>query len=58
MRGVAGAQADRDLDVHKNVLRKWIREAKASKRLRSLMADQGITCSMRRSVNVWDNAAM
>lgn len=28
-RGVAVAQAGRDLDVHENVLRKWIREAKA-----------------------------
>lgn len=28
-RGVAVAQAARDLDVHENVLRKWIREAKA-----------------------------
>ncbi|WGF90091.1 transposase [Marinivivus vitaminiproducens] len=27
-RGVAGAQAARDLDVHENVLRKWVREAK------------------------------
>ena len=27
-RGVAVAQAARDLDVHENVLRKWIREAK------------------------------
>lgn len=26
-RGVAAAQAARDLDVHENVLRKWIREA-------------------------------
>ena len=28
-RGVAAAQAARDLDVHENVLRKWVREAKA-----------------------------
>lgn len=28
-RGVAVAQAARDLDVHENVLRKWVREAKA-----------------------------
>lgn len=27
-RGVAVAQAARDLDVHENVLRKWVREAK------------------------------
>lgn len=27
-RGVAVAQAARDLDIHENVLRKWIREAK------------------------------
>lgn len=27
-RGVAVAQASRDLDVHENVLRKWVREAK------------------------------
>ena len=25
-RGVAAAQAARDLDVHENVLRKWVRE--------------------------------
>jgi transposase len=28
-RGVSVAQASRDLDVHENVLRKWIREATA-----------------------------
>jgi transposase len=28
-RGVAVAQAARDLDVHENVLRKWVREATA-----------------------------
>jgi len=28
-RGVAVAQAARDLDVHENVLRKWVREAEA-----------------------------
>ena len=28
-RGVTIAQASRDLDVHANVLRKWVREAKA-----------------------------
>jgi transposase len=28
-RGVAVAQAARDLDVHENVLRKWVRETKA-----------------------------
>lgn len=28
-RGVAFAQASRDLDVHENVLRKWISEANA-----------------------------
>lgn len=28
-RGVAVAQAARDLEVHENVLRKWIREASA-----------------------------
>jgi transposase len=28
-RGVAVAQAARDLDVHENVLRKWVREADA-----------------------------
>ena len=28
-RGVAVAQAARDLDVHKNVLRKWVRELSA-----------------------------
>lgn len=27
-RGVAVAQASRDLDVHENVLRKWVRDAK------------------------------
>ncbi|GHD21228.1 hypothetical protein GCM10016234_34670 [Tianweitania populi] len=29
-----------------------------SEQFQSLMADQGITCSMSRSGNVWDNAAM
>jgi transposase len=28
-RGVSVAQASRDLDVHENVLRKWVREATA-----------------------------
>jgi transposase len=28
-RGVSAAQAARDLDVHENVLRKWVREAVA-----------------------------
>lgn len=28
-RGVTVAQAARDLDVHENVLRKWVREATA-----------------------------
>ena len=28
-RGVAAAQAARDLDLHENVLRKWVREAEA-----------------------------
>lgn len=28
-RGVTAAQASRDLDVHANVLRKWVREAEA-----------------------------
>lgn len=28
-RGVSVAQAAKDLDVHENVLRKWVREAKA-----------------------------
>jgi transposase len=28
-RGVAVAQAARDLDVHENVLRKWVRELSA-----------------------------
>ena len=28
-RGVAVAQAARDVDVHENVLRKWVRETKA-----------------------------
>jgi transposase len=28
-RGVAVAQAARDLDLHENVLRKWVREAEA-----------------------------
>jgi transposase len=30
-RGVAVAQADRDLDVHENVLRRWVREFAAAK---------------------------
>jgi putative transposase len=29
-----------------------------SEQFRRLMADQGIACSMRRSGNCWDNAAM
>ena len=28
-RGVSVAQASRDLDVHENVLRKWVRESAA-----------------------------
>ena len=31
-RGVAVAQAARDLDLHENVLRKWVREAEADPR--------------------------
>jgi len=30
----------------------------ASEQFQRLMADHGITCSMSRSGNVWDNAAM
>ena len=30
----------------------------SSEQFRSLMADNGVTCSMSRSGNVWDNAAM
>jgi putative transposase len=29
-----------------------------SEQFRQLMADNGVTCSMSRSGNVWDNAAM
>jgi putative transposase len=29
-----------------------------SEQFQRLMADNGVTCSMSRSVNVWDNAAM
>jgi putative transposase len=29
-----------------------------SEQFRALMADNGVTCSMSRSGNVWDNAAM
>jgi putative transposase len=29
-----------------------------SVKINSLMADHGVTCSMSRSGNVWDNAAM
>jgi len=31
-RGVAVAQAARDLDLHENVLRKWVREAASDPR--------------------------
>jgi transposase len=31
-RGVSAAQAARDLDVHENVLRKWVREFAANPR--------------------------
>ena len=31
-RGVAGAQAARDLDLHENVLRKWVLETSADPR--------------------------
>jgi len=31
-RGVAVAQAARDLDLHENVLRKWVREFAADRR--------------------------
>ncbi|QKD19630.1 transposase [Mesorhizobium sp. NZP2077] len=114
-RGVAVAQAARDLDLHENVMRKWVRDLSAdpqhafpghgqmepeeleidrlrkevaklkaerdilkkaatsfvqvlrrplesaqytSEQFQRLMADHGITCSMSRSGNVWDNAAM
>src|ERR1700753_4450285 len=33
-------------------------KADASDQFQRLMADSGITCSMSRSGNVWDNAAM
>ena len=29
-----------------------------SEQFRRLMADNGVTCSMSRSLNLWDNAAM
>ena len=35
-RGVSGAQAARDLDVHENVLRKWVKEFAAAPAGRSL----------------------
>jgi hypothetical protein len=106
-RGVSVAQASRDLDVHENVLRKWMRDLAAdpvqafpghgqmkpdmaaqlvtdalimaiwrrgkpdallhhsdqgsqytSEQFQKLMNDNGVQCSMSRSGNVWDNAAM
>jgi transposase InsO family protein len=50
-RGVSVAQAARDLDLHENMLH-------ASEQFQQLMADNGVVCSMSRSGNVWDNAAM
>ena len=35
-RGVSAAQAARDLDVHQNVLRKWVKEFAAAPQGRSL----------------------
>ena len=37
----------------------WTRAAQyTSEQFQRLMADNGVTCSMSRSGNVWDNAAM
>jgi transposase InsO family protein len=36
----------------------WIRPQYTSEQFQLLMADSGIVCSMSRSGNVWDNAAM
>ena len=95
------AQAARDLDLHENLLRKWVKDFAAdpqhafpgqgqmkpdeleierlrrevhkldallhhsdqgsqytSQQFQRLMADHGVVCSMSRSGNVWDNAAM
>src|ERR1700751_1713999 len=89
-RGVTIAQASRDLGLHPNVLRKWVKDTKENaqqafpgrgkqrpddgevSRLRqelaktkaerdilkkaiALLAEQGITCSMSRQGDVWDN---
>ncbi|MBT9161409.1 MAG: hypothetical protein DDT26_02715 [Dehalococcoidia bacterium] len=41
------------------VLRRRIESAQyTSEQFQRLMADNGVTCSMSRSGNVWDNAAM
>ena len=40
-------------------LRKTLESAQyTSEQFQKLMADQGVVCSMSRSGNVWDNAAM
>ena len=59
-RGVSVAQASRDLGVHANVLREWVRAfaADPEQAFPGRGADNGVVCSMSRSGNVWDNAAM
>lgn len=65
-REVLAAQAARDLDVQKNVLRKWVKEF-GSDRVQafpdhdqqspsSQWPNSGIVCSMSRPANVRDNA--
>src|SRR5665213_1840279 len=46
-RGVSYAQAEQDLSVQCT-----------SEQFQRLMTDHGVVCSMSRSGNVWDNAAM
>ncbi|PZU60648.1 MAG: hypothetical protein DI547_02285 [Sphingobium sp.] len=58
-RGVAVAQTARDLDVHENVLHHSDQGSQyTSEQFQRLMADNGVTRSMSRSGNCWDNAAM
>ena len=58
-RGVTVAQAARDLGVHGTVLRRPVESAQyTSEPFQRLLVDHGVTCSMSRSGNCWDNAAL
>ncbi len=47
------------MSEHNQVLRRPLESAQyTSEQFQRLMADSGIVCSMSRSGNVWDNAAM